>query len=95
MDSRKGKAEPFYRLFPTIECGTPIRTLKKLRTQEMGKRKHPFNTLYTLLFVRKLIELISDFVLEHNPTFEHVFTYRLKLDKKLVGLRNCAGVFRR
>ena len=80
MDSRKGKAEPFYRLFPTTECGTPIRTLKKLRTQEMGKRKHPFNTLYTLLFVRKIIELNSDFVLEHNPTFEHAFSTLVRTD---------------
>ena len=80
MDSRKGKAEPFYRLLPTIECGTPIQTLKKLRTQEMGKRKHSLNTLYTFFFVRGVIEVMSDFALEHNPTFEHVFSRPVRTD---------------
>ena len=40
----------------------------------MGKRKHSLNTLYTFFFVREVIELMSDFALEHNPTFEHVFS---------------------
>ena len=46
----------------------------------MGKRKHSFNTLYTMLFVHEVIEMMSDFVLEHNPTFEHVFSRAVRTD---------------
>ena len=46
----------------------------------MGKRKHSFSTLHTLLFVHEVIELMSDFVLEHNLTFEHVFSRPARTD---------------
>ena len=46
----------------------------------MGKRKHSLNTLYTFFFVREVIELMSDFALEHNPTFEHVFSRPVRTD---------------
>ena len=46
----------------------------------MGKRKHSLNTLYTFFFVREVIELMSDFALEHNPTFEDVFSRPVRTD---------------
>ena len=36
VSSKKVTAEPFYRLLPTIHCGTPMQTLFKLRTNPTG-----------------------------------------------------------
>lgn len=46
----------------------------------MGKRKHSLNTLYAFFFVREVIELMSDFALEHNPTLEHFFSRPVRTD---------------
>lgn len=46
----------------------------------MGERKHSLNTLYTSFFVREVIELMSDFALEHNRTFKHVCSRPVRTD---------------